>query len=87
MEDLQDMGVRVEVDSRDEKLGKKIREAQLEKIPFMLVIGDKEVESGSVSVRDRAKGDLGSMSLDELKAMLAAQFDPEKENFRAKYVK
>ena len=52
---------RVEVDHRNEKIGKKIREAQLEKIPYMLVVGDKEAESGQVAVRARSKGDLGAM--------------------------
>ena len=57
-------GIRVEVDDRNEKIGYKIREAQLDKTPYMLVCGDKEVESGEVSVRHRAKGDIGSMSID-----------------------
>ena len=55
---------RVEVDSRNEKIGYKIREAQLEKVPYMLVIGAKEVEEGTVSVRSRRDGELGSMTLD-----------------------
>ena len=80
---LQDMGVRVELDSRDEKLGRKIRDAQMEKIPYMLVIGDKEVESGTIAVRDRAKGDIGAMDFASFSALLSEQFDPEKENFRA----
>ena len=58
---LDEAGYRVEVDHRNEKIGKKIREAQLEKVPYMLVIGDKEAESGTVSVRHRADGDLGVM--------------------------
>lgn len=57
-------GMRVEVDDRNEKIGYKIREAQLEKTPYMLVCGDKEAESGEVSVRHRSKGDLGSMSIE-----------------------
>jgi threonyl-tRNA synthetase len=60
---LDQAGFRVEVDERNEKIGKKIREAQLEKTPFMLVIGDKEAEAGTVSVRHRADGDLGVMSV------------------------
>jgi threonyl-tRNA synthetase len=52
------------VDTRNEKIGYKIREAQLQKIPYMLVIGDKEVESGTVAVRSRKDGDLGTMELD-----------------------
>ncbi|MCI9272860.1 MAG: threonine--tRNA ligase [Clostridiales bacterium] len=58
-------GLRVNNDMRNEKIGYKIREAQLEKIPYMLVIGDKEVENGTVSVRSRKAGDLGSMPLEE----------------------
>ena len=59
---------RVDVDDRNEKIGYKIREAQLEKVPYMLVIGAKEVESGTVSVRSRRDGELGSMTLDEFVA-------------------
>ena len=58
---LDQAGYRVEMDHRNEKIGKKIREAQLEKIPYMLVVGDKEAESGQVAVRARSKGDLGAM--------------------------
>lgn len=61
---LEAKGVRVEVDTRNEKIGYKIREAQLEKIPYMLVIGDKEMESGTVAVRSRKEGDLGAMPRD-----------------------
>ena len=57
-------GIRVESDLRNEKIGYKIREAQMQKIPYMLVVGDKEAESGSVAVRTRAGEDLGAMSLD-----------------------
>jgi len=67
---LDKAGFRVEVDERNEKIGKKIREAQLEKVPFMLVIGDKEAEAGTVSVRHRADGDLGVMSVEEFTAQL-----------------
>ena len=59
-------GFRLELDDRNEKIGYKIREAQLEKVPFMLILGDKEVESGGVAVRSRSEGDLGTMSLDDL---------------------
>lgn len=62
---LQAQGVRVEVDIRNEKIGYKIREAQLEKVPYMLVIGDKEMENRAVAVRSRKDGDLGAMSVDE----------------------
>lgn len=67
---LSDMGFRAEVDDRNEKIGKKIREGQIEKIPYMLVIGDKEAEAGQVAVRHRAEGDLGVMSRDEFAALL-----------------
>ncbi len=63
-------GFRVEVDGRNEKIGKKIREAQLEKVPYMLVVGDRDMEAGTVSVRHRAEGDLGAMSLEDFAAML-----------------
>lgn len=63
---LEQMGVRVEADDRSEKIGYKIREAQLQKIPYMLVIGDKEVEEGTVSVRHRGEGDIGSMTISAL---------------------
>ena len=62
---LQDAGLRVTSDMRNEKIGYKIREAQLEKIPYMLIVGDKEVENNTVSVRSRKAGDLGSISLEE----------------------
>lgn len=62
---LFDMGLRAEVDVRSEKLGKKIREAQLEKVPYILVIGDKEAEQNVVAVRHRTDGDLGVMTVDE----------------------
>ncbi|WHE07766.1 threonine--tRNA ligase [Thermoanaerobacterium thermosaccharolyticum] len=57
--------IRVELDDRNEKIGYKIREAQMQKIPYMLILGDKEVESGNVSVRSRKEGDLGSKSIQE----------------------
>ena len=59
--ELQKSGIRFEVDDRNEKIGYKIREAQLEKVPYMLIIGEKETETGSVSVRSRKDGDLGQM--------------------------
>ena len=63
---LEQYGIRVETDLRNEKIGFKIREAQMQKIPYMLVAGDKEIESGKVSVRSRLDGDLGAMSIPEL---------------------
>ena len=70
---LEAMGVRVETDLRNEKIGYKIREAQGKKIPYMLVIGDKEVEAGTVAVRTRAGGDKGAMPLDEFASALLEQ--------------
>jgi len=58
-------GIRVTVDVRDEKIGKKIREAQMEKIPYMFVLGDKEIETGCVAVRSRSGGDLGAVPVGE----------------------
>ena len=65
---LQEAGLRVEADLRNEKIGYKIREAQLQKTPYMLVVGDKEAETGTVSVRGRKDGDLGAMSLADFSA-------------------
>jgi threonyl-tRNA synthetase len=62
-------GYRVEVDHRSEKLGYKIREAQGEKIPYMIVVGDKDMENNTISVRHRAEGDLGTMTYEEFEAM------------------
>ena len=57
--------IRVEVDDRNEKIGYKIREAQLQKIPYMLILGEKEVEAKTVGVRSRKEGDIGGMKLQE----------------------
>jgi threonyl-tRNA synthetase len=62
---LQSCGLRVETDLRNEKIGYKIREAQMEKVPYMLVIGDKEMENSQVAVRSRREGELGPMPLDK----------------------
>lgn len=64
--ELEVAGIRCEIDYRNEKIGYKIREAQLEKVPYMLVIGDKEMEEGTVSVRKRTEGDIGSVKIEEL---------------------
>ncbi len=64
-EELQMAGLRVELDNRSEKIGYKIREAQLEKLPYMVIVGEKEMEEGTVSVRSRKDGDKGSLKLDE----------------------
>lgn len=68
-------GFRVELDDRNEKIGKKIREAQLQKIPYMIVIGDKERDDKVVAVRHRSLGDMGSMSLEELISKLKQESD------------
>lgn len=57
--------IRIEIDDRSEKLGYKLREAQLEKVPYMIVVGDKDIENNTISVRSRKKGDMGSMSIDD----------------------
>jgi len=67
---LADAGIRVHVDARPEKVNYKIREAQLQKIPYMLVIGDREAEAGAVAVRNRRQGDLGAKPLDEVVASI-----------------
>lgn len=69
-------GLRVEIDARDEKLGRRIRDAQLQKVPYMIVLGDKETQNKEVAVRERSKGDLGSMSVEKFKELLAAEFNP-----------
>ena len=72
---LQAAGLRCEVDSRAEKVGYKIRQAVLEKVPYMITIGDNEVEQKTVAVRSRKNGDLGSMQLDDLLAKLKEEVD------------
>ncbi len=72
---LDQAGFRVEVDHRNEKIGKKIREGQLEKVPYMLVVGDRDMENGTVSPRHRVKGDLGAMSFQDFQAMLTKAVD------------
>jgi threonyl-tRNA synthetase len=62
---LRDAGLRVEIDERSESVGKKIREAEVQKIPYMLVVGDAEQEAGAVAVRRHKEGDLGVQPLDE----------------------
>ena len=72
---LEDMGFRVEVDYRNEKIGRKIRDAQMEKVPYMVVVGDRDMENGTVSPRHRADGDLGAMSMDEFSTLLKQVVD------------
>jgi threonyl-tRNA synthetase len=74
--ELKRMGIRTERDSRDEKLGRKIRDAQMDKAPYMLVIGERESNDRTVSVRSRSAGELGAKTMDELKSILTAEFSP-----------
>jgi threonyl-tRNA synthetase len=75
MQKLASSGVRVELDDRNEKVQAKIRDAQLQKIPYMLVIGGKEAEAGTVAVRHRIKGDQGPRPLDQFLADLKKEVD------------
>ena len=72
---LDAQGFRADVDGRSEKIGKKIREATLEKIPYMLVVGDRDMEAGTVSVRRRSGEDLGAMSLEQFAALLSDEVE------------
>ena len=74
-EKLEDKGIRVELDARSEKIGYKIREAQLQKIPYMLVIGDKEKESETVGVRSRKEGDIGAMPINEFLSKIVNEIE------------
>ena len=75
---LKRLGLRVELDDRNEKIGYKIREAQMEKVPYMLVIGDKEKESGEVAVRAREDGDLGAMKLENFIEKIQKEVEEKK---------
>ena len=77
VDELTDKGFRVEIDDRNEKIGYKIREAQLQKVPYMLVVGDKEIENNQVGVRSRKDGDIGAMSISDFEEKL----DREVKNF------
>ncbi|HEX8492693.1 MAG TPA: threonine--tRNA ligase [Pyrinomonadaceae bacterium] len=68
-QELRKAGLRIETNLRSEKIGAKIRDAQMQKVPFMLVLGDREMEEGKVAVRERSKGDIGAMPLAEFKEM------------------
>ena len=78
-EQLRDRGFRVEVDDRGERMNQKIRQAQLQKIPYMLVVGDREQEQGAVSVRQREEGDLGSMALEDLAGRMQGEGDGRRQ--------
>ena len=75
---LQAKGIRVEVDDRNEKTGYKIREAQLQKIPYMLIVGEKEVEGNTVSIRSREEGDIGAKSVEEFTKEIMEKIDSKK---------
>ena len=75
---LREKGIRAEADLRNEKIGFKIREAQMQKVPYMLVIGDKEAEQNVVAVRSRSEGDLGTMSLEDFLARLENEISGKK---------
>jgi Threonyl-tRNA synthetase len=75
---LEDAGIRVEIDGRNEKLGYKIREAELEKVPYMLILGEKEVTSGTAAVRKRGQGDLGSKSVQEIASLICEEIHEKK---------
>ena len=77
-EELITEGIRVEVDDRNEKTGYKIREAQLQRIPYMLIVGAKEVEENTISVRSRKDGDIGTMKVKEFKEKIIDEI--EKKN-------
>ncbi|CQR55744.1 threonine--tRNA ligase [Paenibacillus riograndensis] len=79
--ELQDAGIRVELDLRNEKLGYKIREAQLEKVPYMLVLGEQEQNSGAISVRKRGSGDAGAMSIAEFVRQIVSENAARNEEF------
>jgi threonyl-tRNA synthetase len=80
---LADAGFRVQVDERQEKIGYKIREAQLQKIPYMLVVGDREAAEGAVAVRSRSGGDLGSQTLDAFVASASAEVERKSSQLAA----
>ncbi|MBR7181230.1 MAG: threonine--tRNA ligase, partial [Clostridia bacterium] len=75
---LEALGLRVEVDDRNETIGKKIRNAQLEKLPYMLVIGDNEMNAGTVAVRSRKEGDKGAMAVADFAAELLAEVEEKR---------
>ncbi|MBQ3119978.1 MAG: threonine--tRNA ligase, partial [Peptococcaceae bacterium] len=75
---LEAAGVRVEVDSRNEKIGYKIRESQMQKVPYMLVVGEKEATSGTVGLRKRGEGDLGAVDVDQFVADIVAEIKERK---------
>ena len=74
-EELDNLGIRTEIDDRNEKIGYKIREAQMQKVPYMLVIGEKEAESKTISIRSRKNGDIGQLSVNEFKEKIMTEIE------------
>ena len=70
--------IRVEVDERNEKIGKKIREAEMNKIPYMFVVGEKEVAEGKVALRKQSKGDIGTKTINEALDFLKEEIDSKR---------
>ena len=81
VEQLSAVGIRAEADYRSEKLGYKIREAQMQKVPYMLVVGDRDMENGTVSVRTRGGQDLGAMSVEDFTAKCLLQIAQKDRSF------
>ena len=78
MDKLEQAGIRCEFDGRNEKIGYKIREAQMEKVPYMLVLGDKEQEAGQVAVRSRKTGETETMTVEALIKALQKEVEEKK---------
>jgi threonyl-tRNA synthetase len=76
---LKNVGIRAEIDDRNEKIGKKIRDTELMKVPYMLVIGEKEMNEGKVAIRRQGKGDLGTKDADEFIQEVSAEIKERKE--------
>ena len=77
-EALREKMIRCELDTRNEKIGYKIREGQVKKVPYMLVVGEKEATNGTVSVRSRSEGEMGAMAVDEFIAKLQKEIKEKK---------
>lgn len=82
---LEDKGFRCEVDDRSEKIGYKIREAQLEKVPYMVVVGDKDIENNTISIRKRKEGDLGAMTVEQFLEKIVPDRDNKVIGSRERY--
>jgi threonyl-tRNA synthetase len=75
---LRKVGVRVEIDERQEKIGKKIREAELSRVPYMLVLGEKEMNENTLSIRRQGKGDMGQLPVDEFIRNIVSEIEEKK---------